>query len=311
MFSVADRLKLFGLRVSQRFAKATNFVVDRPSGAHPIRIPITGGKGAHLIGPVDRDLAATVRAVLAFRQGPVLDVGANVGLFLLALLEVDRDTPYVAFEPDIACCEYLEALIRANALRSHHVFPVALSDSRGVLTLQTNSTADVSATVMVGFRPANMYDSRKHVVALVGDDVVGPIFNPDTSRIALIKIDVEGAENAVLRGLRGTIQQHRPFLILEISPYQHFLEGDLDESYFGHVSKDEALEIATWRKQFIMEIDEFLAQSGFRAMKIHEDGTLSPVASVDPGAQKSFRELNYLAVPDECWADFNARPTTG
>lgn len=310
MFSAADRLKLFGLRVSQRFAKATNFVVERPNGAQPIRIPVTGGKGAHLIGRVDRDLAATVRTVLAFRQGPVLDVGANVGLFLVALLEVDRDIPYAAFEPDIACCEYLEALIRANGLRSHHVFPVALSDFRSVLTLQTNSTADVSATVMEGFRPAGMYDSRKHVVALIGDDVVDSIFAPDTSRIALIKIDVEGAENAVLRGLRGTIQQHRPFLILEISPYQHFLEGDLDESYFGRVSRDEALEIANWRRQFIRDIDEFLAQHKYRAMKIHEDGTLSPVTSVDPGAQKSFRELNYLAVPEECWTDFNALPST-
>ena len=39
----------------------------------------------------------------------------------------------------------------------------------------------------------------------------------DTQRIDVIKIDVEGAEMAVLRGASSIIKKHRPLLIIELS----------------------------------------------------------------------------------------------
>jgi hypothetical protein len=54
-----------------------------------------------------------------------------------------------------------------------------------------------------------------------GDDIIASL---QIQNIAVIKIDVEGAEMDVLNGLRGTLGKVRPFLICEILPL-----GKVDE----------------------------------------------------------------------------------
>jgi Methyltransferase FkbM domain len=64
--------------------------------------------------------------------------------------------------------------------------------------------------------------TRTRIEAKRLDDVLSgrrllllPPFRVDTTRIAVIKLDVEGHEPAVLAGAAGTIRSQRPFVMIE------------------------------------------------------------------------------------------------
>jgi FkbM family methyltransferase len=303
--SLPDRAWVFLLRNAWQLSKSTNIAVRiQGDDEASLVIPLVGRLGFQLLDPVDSDLLETLKKVLQHRRGPVVDVGANIGLLLRGLAQIDREIPYVAFEPSVTCCHYLEAFIRSNGLTRHVVFPVALGCEGGVVTFQFNEEADVSGTITRGFRPQAMYRHRKPVILESGDAILSEVFRDSCDRIALVKMDVEGAESLVLNGLTQTIATHRPFIILEIAPYQHFIDGTLNKAYFGEVTQSEAERIARWRQERIRDIDSFLEDRRYACLKILKNGDLRRVSSVDQGSQKDFKELNYLAVPHEEFARF-------
>lgn len=292
-----DRLKALMIARYWRLSKALNVIFHEEHSRGRINVPVLGRTGLPLVGHLDRDLSVTLARVLRYRRGPVVDIGANVGMFLKCLLDIDPEIPYSGFEPDIGCCHYLEEFIRANGLTRHIVFPIGLGCRTELLDLHFSAASDVSATMMQGFRPKGMYSAKKKILVESGDCILSNLF--DDERISLIKIDVEGAENIVLSGLSQTIASHRPFLILEVSPYQHFADGSFDPSYFGHTTAEEAARIVDWRLQFIRQLDMFLDTNRYVVMKMRHDGSLVRASSVDPGDQTSFDQLNYLGVPCE------------
>jgi FkbM family methyltransferase len=298
-FGALDAAKIWLIRRSWTIRRRLNIEVRTKIGGREFVIPVRGGIGLGLVldDPAEAELRETLGRVLRFRPGPVVDVGANVGVFLKCLVAEDPDIPYIGFEPDIACAEHLMRLIRVNSLCRHTVLPVGLGSGREVLALWSNGEADVSATVVTGARPASMYACSTRILVETGDAVLEGYF--ENERISLIKIDVEDAEPMVVAGLTHIIEQHRPFIILEVCPYQHFLDGHIRESYYGSASRDEMTAIATRRRELIRELDDSLGKRRYRAMKVHSDGSLSPVDSVDPGNSRNFTELNYLAVPAE------------
>jgi len=176
MSAFVDRLKLPAVEKSSRLRAATSFVVVAPLGARSIVIPIKNGRGLNLVPNADLDLRNALAKCLAHRSGPVIDVGANVGVLLVALLSIDPSVPYVGFDPDIDCCEYLSSFIQENKLGLHMVFPVALSDRTCTIALKYNHAADVSATIVDGFRPKGMYANTRYVLAVPGDEILRPLF---------------------------------------------------------------------------------------------------------------------------------------
>src|SRR5690242_1249624 len=88
-----------------------------------------------------RELA---RRLLGLRAGAVLDVGANVGQTLLAILEIEPSRRYIGFEPQASCCAGLNRFIEDNKLTNHTVMAVGLGETSGILALGTRSREDVS-----------------------------------------------------------------------------------------------------------------------------------------------------------------------
>lgn len=53
-------------------------------------------------GAVDRTLSSAYRAILSCRAGTFVDVGANTGQTLKAILALDKARPYVGFDPQVS-----------------------------------------------------------------------------------------------------------------------------------------------------------------------------------------------------------------
>jgi FkbM family methyltransferase len=137
----------------------------------------------------------------------VYDIGAHVGFFTLLCSALAGPTGSVrAFEPRPENIDRLGVNLRANETRNVRVVEAAVSDSEG-------EAAFIADDCTLEGRLGDSGDSRSVRVATITVDacVAGGMPAPD-----LLKIDVEGAEGAVMRGAAGTIAKHGPTLLIEV-----------------------------------------------------------------------------------------------
>ena len=167
----------------------------------------------------ERRLSPVLRAALEGRGGTFVDVGAHVGEFLLKLQRIRPELPYLGFEPNPEAYEVLSR--RAARLPHARVLRLALGEREGTATLRLRAAgADPEASLVEGFRDASFYRSAVEVQVAAGDR---RLKDAGVERVALLKIDVEGAELEVLRGLRHTLARDRPAILCELLPS---FEGD-------------------------------------------------------------------------------------
>lgn len=141
------------------------------------------------------------------------DIGANLGFFsLLAahLAGLDEGRVY-AFEAAPDNAEAIRVNAALNRIANVDVRAVAVADRARRGRLQVVDDQSWSKLVDYGDHP---FTERVIDVELVAIDdlIAGGELPPPT----VVKIDVEGAELAVLAGMRATIERHRPAIICEL-----------------------------------------------------------------------------------------------
>lgn len=144
--------------------------------------------------------------------GVVYDVGANIGYFsLLAARRVGPKGQVYAFEPVARNAAAIERSARANSFDTVTVFERAVGAAHGVTELNLARHIGGAMLASVGAPPDWRGSVDVEVVALDGFiDAMG--LRPPS----LIKIDVEGAEMDVLRGLTRTLEANAPVMIIEL-----------------------------------------------------------------------------------------------
>lgn len=141
------------------------------------------------------------------------DVGANLGYYTLLFADaVGPSGKVVSIEPNPATFELLEESVRLNGFGNHvRLVQAAAADREATLDLFVPLGEPKNATVAFGSgtRPA---EARVPVPAIPIDQLSAGL-----ARVDLLKIDVEGAEPAVLAGMSATIARFRPTIILEFN----------------------------------------------------------------------------------------------
>ncbi|MGH7518038.1 MAG: FkbM family methyltransferase [Gemmatimonadales bacterium] len=130
------------------------------------------------------------------------DVGGNRGLFaVFAGLAVGNSGMVVAFEPESRAFAALQQNVALNGLSNVQCLKVALSDRRCEMALAVPDADDLSQTahLVAGASPGAMTET---VDVWPGDALVT---RHDLPQPSAIKIDVEGHEFEVLRGLQRTL----------------------------------------------------------------------------------------------------------
>ncbi len=182
-------------------------VVDG-SGGVPLTLPDggtvrVGFRSRHICA--DREAAYARRFLEALRpEMTVLDVGAMAGLF--TLMAAPRVRRVISFEPLERNVAFLARNVRLAGLANVEIVPKAVGDCDGTI-------------------PFHVYRSERRGPLGMGSVVGGQGSEPitvscttlDSLDLApdLIKIDVEGAEAAVIDGARETLRRHRPLLFIE------------------------------------------------------------------------------------------------
>ncbi len=181
------------------------------------RIPIINGIGLSNLFTTEEWMKELLMKILKIQKGVFLDVGANIGQTLMKLRSFST-ARYIGIEPNPECVVYLEKLIQINRIENCTICPIGLSVKNELVTLYGNSPAASGASMIKNFREnVNKYLTHTHTISvMIGDEVLKMLTQDE--EVAIIKIDVEGAELEVLDGLKETLSGSRPFIICEILP---------------------------------------------------------------------------------------------
>jgi FkbM family methyltransferase len=161
-------------------------------------------------GDYEPELLAVLSALVA-RDSVCLDVGANVGPVALALSGLCPDGHVHAFEPAQRSFDFLERNLAANGVANATAHRLALSNVSGQATLSYNRSFTGGA-----FISDRLHDGVQETVAMTSLDLWAQA--DGLHRLDLIKVDVEGHEERVLRGAWATIARWRPTLVVELNP---------------------------------------------------------------------------------------------
>ncbi|MFT5606621.1 MAG: FkbM family methyltransferase [Parvicella sp.] len=147
--------------------------------------------------------------------GAFIDVGVNLGQTLTKILGIDANREYIGFEPQIACSFNVEQFLRLNNLNNAQVLPIALSDSNEMLKIYSQGQFDEMASLRTNSQSDPDLTRVSYVQSRIGDDVFEEL---KIGKICAIKIDVEGAELRVLRGMKETLRKKAQAIIFEVLP---------------------------------------------------------------------------------------------
>lgn len=180
-----------------------------------LKIPlIYGMRNGGYIVPAESWMSDCLRAFTETKEGCIIDVGVNVGLYLVKLRAISPDVKYYGFEPNPACTFYTQELIRRNRFKNAKVFTVALGESPGIQTFYASRRNDGTGSLMKEHQAHNTMEFSFDTMVQTGDAFVDMLHLKED--ISAIKIDVERAELYVLRGLENTIRSYKPYIFLEI-----------------------------------------------------------------------------------------------
>jgi len=152
------------------------------------------------------------------------DIGANQGEFTLFAAKRLTRGQVLAFEPQETIFALLSENIALNGFENTSLHNIALADASGVVDLYMPSEPDHPG------RPAFVDLPNEGVAMIMPEggrglkvgsariETFDTVFAAtDLARLDVIKIDVEGAELAVLRGARRTIEDHKPHIFMELN----------------------------------------------------------------------------------------------
>ncbi|MGO9959541.1 MAG: FkbM family methyltransferase [Solirubrobacteraceae bacterium] len=166
-----------------------------------------------LTGTYEKDVARFAEMVLR-RGDTAIDVGANIGLHTLMFASlVGPEGRVHAFEPDGRIAGTLRRSLALNDLAMRvAVCEAAVGDVDGRVQLFLGGSDGLTNSTLPGWAPST---ESRIVAAVTLDGTVLPVVKQE---LGLLKIDVEGAETAVLDGAHELLSTFPPrAVIVEVS----------------------------------------------------------------------------------------------
>lgn len=151
----------------------------------------------------------------------IVDAGANIGLYVRFMIQRFGAGKVVAFEPMAQNRALLERNIRLGRCQERvQIVPAALADFDGVDEFQVDDLSSASGTLDTVAHGEACQGRRQYGLPPLTEKVTVARLDTLVERGEIpvphvIKIDVEGAEERLLRGAVRTLAQHSPKLAIE------------------------------------------------------------------------------------------------
>jgi FkbM family methyltransferase len=166
---------------------------------------------AYLLGTAEPHLQRIIKEYVNVGD-VVYDIGANIGYVSLSLARrVGASGSVVAFEPVPQTIALLRRNLQINGITNIQALEIAASDRRGKATMRVTENSSTASLIWHRNDPSA---NEVQIETISIDELVesGRLSTP-----SFVKIDVEGAEDKVLLGLRRTLAAGGPVLFVECS----------------------------------------------------------------------------------------------
>jgi FkbM family methyltransferase len=198
----------------------------------------------------ERRELATLRTLIVPGMA-IADVGANAGFYTLEMSSLVGPTGRIlAFEPDAYNFSLLRKRLNQAGVTNVDTFQIALGDTAGHATLYSSAYNRADNRLHPSHEEAHVEATQVEVSRL--DDVVEARRMPT---IDALKIDVQGAEEHVLRGARAALAKGLRWIWIEFSP-SHLRPAGTDP------------------RQFLA----LLQSLGMQILEVDDEGALKPVS---------------------------------
>ena len=247
-------------------------------------VPVLQSEGIYNFDS-EPEMEWVLNQLLPDTDGAFVDVGVNTGQTLLLLKKLAPQVEYLGFEIQHDCIGYLNKLVRINKFINTTILPVGLGKERQTAFIYSNGNTDSGATLKPELRNRS-YINRTACVIETGDFLLKKVTD---APISIIKIDVEGGELDVLLGMDDTIDQHRPYLIVEVLANEPRGTKDVEDAFFEYSPEG--------KLEFIKRWDDFCNRKNYRVFNLLADGLKMRRCFANEATESGTN--NFLLVPSE------------
>ncbi|MDD3793693.1 MAG: FkbM family methyltransferase [Candidatus Gracilibacteria bacterium] len=140
-----------------------------------------------------------------------VDIGANIGMYTNFLPKlVGKNGKVIGFEPIQAIYNQNLSSINKNKYENVYLYNKACSDVNGETIININDLNMGGSSI----ERKNSSNITEKISTIIGDEIL-----LKEEKINFIKIDTEGHEWKVIKGIEKTINKFSPKMIIEFSPY--------------------------------------------------------------------------------------------
>jgi FkbM family methyltransferase len=144
-------------------------------------------------------------ATLSSKEKVFVDAGANLGFYTVRLAKYYKHV--YAFEPEPRNFTLLSKNVELNNITNVSLLNFALGDKNEKKYFYPKGSASTFLSGFVNEKPIE-------VSVVKGDDLL--------DKADVIKIDVEGYEYFVIKGLESTISKFNPYILIEHHDFRHY-----------------------------------------------------------------------------------------
>jgi FkbM family methyltransferase len=186
------------------------FVLRRPGGSLvTLEYQEILGLSAFVNGGFE-DAECRLLIALTKPETIAIDVGANVGIHAIPIAASSPTATVLAIEPVPRNARRLQDNIDANSIRNAEVMEVAVGSGEGLITLHVADDPAYASTdaVVRGQREIGQLTVEQTTLDAIWEQAGRPA-------VSVVKIDVEGAELAVLSGAGALLADQHPSILIE------------------------------------------------------------------------------------------------
>ncbi len=146
----------------------------------------------------------------------IIDIGANLGYYSLLFSSLTPNGKIFSFEPSLKNYKKLQENIKLNKKKNIKSYQLGLSNKKGIaklfLTGKTNLNEGGNFISLNKKNSYNLLSEFEEVKIDILDDIVAKKIS-----FKLVKIDTEGNELLVLKGMRKILENNIRYLLIETS----------------------------------------------------------------------------------------------
>ena len=185
------------------------------------------------------------------REGVFIDIGANIGFFTNYSASLVGSKGYIySYKPNPECVERIRKNLELNEFKNVKILNKALSDSHQTKKFYVGKQHALSS-LHEGSELMELDKTITVQVSTLDTEIQSLKIKPEN--ISLIKIDVEGHEFNVFRGMTGLLK-YKPTIIFENNPlamkecgyslidiWENFIQGSEYDLYYLNSKKKSTL----------------------------------------------------------------------